>query len=148
MMPSRLRTVLSVTLALVLSWTSGLQAARALIDGSLSTSMSAHQQSNMATEGKRGHHDHASVAPDERLNCLLVCLDAYPHGYLAAELSRKSAPDPSVFYPFPPSPMAQWHESRDLSSIYRAPRGPPRRQVGLSSDNSRRLLLQTARLRI
>lgn len=150
-MPSRFRTVLSVALALVLVWTSGLQAARAWIDGSVSESMVAHNQAAMTQASAHenlGHKGDAESAPQNQRNCLLVCLDASPHRYLAAQLSRTAAPDHSTLYPFPPSRTAHWHERRDLVSIYQAPRGPPRSLVILSSEGARTLLLLTARFRI
>ncbi|KUO64183.1 MAG: hypothetical protein APF80_17345 [Alphaproteobacteria bacterium BRH_c36] len=149
-MKKRLRKYLSLVLSAVLMWTSGLHSARAWIASLPSEPVLAQSQNAMARPGStadQGRQRHAMTAPQDR-KCLLVCLDASPHLYLAAQLTRSAASEPSALYPFPPSPTAHWHERRDLVSIYQAPRGPPRSLVILSSESARTLLLLTARFRI
>ncbi len=153
MMTLRLRTLLSLTLALVLVWTSGLQAARASFEGGSSLPMTAQSHYGMvidshARHGDHANHDHTETAPQDQRSCLLTCLDATPQNYLAAQATRTSAPDLSALYPFPTSQISYSHKRHDPASIHQAPRGPPRSPGLLTNAGTRALLLQTARFRI
>lgn len=163
MKPLRLRTLLSVTLALVLLWTSSLQAARAWFDGAPSQpgAVQHHAHAGMAQDNRAhrahqqsrdGHHsnshDRQETAPQDEPSCFLTCLDASPQHYLAAQLTHLPTPELSAIYPFPPGQLSHWQKSLDPASIHQEPRGPPRSPATTSNNSARTLLLQTARLRI
>lgn len=149
----RLRTLLSVTLALVLVWTSGLQAARAWFEPSSSQQMSVQKQSGMAKNSHTHHSDHdnhgqTETGPQDPPSCLLTCLDASPRHYLAAQMTRAAVPELSALYPYPSGQFPHWHEGRDLTSIHQAPRVPQRSSADSSKYSGRTILLHTARFRI
>ncbi len=170
MMPLRLRTCLSVTLALVLVWTSGLQSARAWVDGSSTRPATIHSQTavmpagmhgahgpdkRVEHDGHGGHSEHVGLHTEtakvdlDQPSCLMVCLDAYPDHYITAQLTQTAAPEPVALYPFPLDQIADSATCHILASLCRSARGPPRRPDHLAGNSFRkRLLLQTARFRI
>lgn len=149
-MPLTVRKFLSLSLALVIITTSGLQSARAVFQSSASLDHAGHDMvdSHRMPSASHTDHDHAEVLPVNPAECLVVCLEALPDQYLVGQEIRVASFDDAVSYPYPAKRAPLWLSSNQLQSLHLAARGPPFDAWAENLNGAQAVLLRTHRLRI